>query len=304
MPAGQLAFTTPATATPWQRWMVFSPMGRIFFFGALCFVLFKLVSVGVGAMGLVGPGVSPLSRAVGILAMELISSLVAYAVLVKAIERRPLRELALRDMFTLGLAGLLAGALLISLVVFVLWLAGSYHVTGTDPEVNWLPAVLLTGIGAGVFEEILTRGILFRTLEEGLGTWWALAIAALFFGAAHIFNPGATLWSSLAIAIEAGILLALLYHVTRSLWPCIGLHAAWNVMQGTVYGIPVSGTAAHGWLVSNCTGPDWLSGGVFGAEASVVALIVCSACSALLLIVAVRRGSIVPPSWRRTANTV
>lgn len=302
MPAGQLAFTTPATATPWQRWMVFSPMGRIFFFGALCFVLFKLVSVSVAAMGLVGPGVSPLSRAVGILAMELISSLVAYAVLVKAIERRPLRELAVRDMFTLGLAGLLAGALLISLVVFVLWLAGSYHVTGTNPDVDWLPAVLLTGIGAGVFEEIVARGILFRTLEEGLGTWWALAISAVFFGAAHIFNPGATLWSSLAIAIEAGILLALLYHVTRSLWPCIGLHAAWNVMQGTVYGIPVSGTAAHGWLVSNCTGPDWLSGGVFGAEASVVALIVCSSCSALLLIVAVRRGSIVPPSWRRTSS--
>ena len=136
MPAGQLAFTTPATATPWQRWMVFSPMGRSFFFGALCFVLFKLVSVSVGVMGLVGPGVSPLSRAVGILAMELISSLVAYAVLVKAIERRPLRELALRDMATLGLAGLLAGALLISLVVFVLWLAGSYHVTSTNPDVD------------------------------------------------------------------------------------------------------------------------------------------------------------------------
>ena len=115
-----------------------------------------------------------------------------------------------------------------------------------------------------------------------------------------IFNPGATLWSSLAIAIEAGVLLALLYHVTRSLWPCIGLHAAWNVMQGTFFGIPVSGTEAHGWLISTRTGPDWLSGGVFGAEASVVALIVCSACSALLLIVALRRGSIVPPAWQRT----
>lgn len=304
MAAGQIAFTTPATATPWQRWMVFSPMGRIVFFAALYFVMFKLVSAGISVTGIMAPGVSPLSRAFGIMLMQLIPAVVAYTILVKAIERRRLQEFAARDIPTLGVAGLVAGALLFSIVVLVLWLAGSYHVTGTNPDVNWLPAVLTTGLGAGIGEEIITRGVLFRAVEEGLGTWWALAISALFFGAAHIFNPGATLWSSLAIAIEAGILLALLYHVTRSLWPCIGLHAAWNVMQGTVYGIPVSGTAAHGWLVSNCTGPDWLSGGVFGAEASVVALIVCSSCSALLLIVALRRGSIVPPSWRRTSRAV
>jgi len=301
MPAAQIAFTTPASATPWQRWMVFSPMGRIVFFAALYFVLFKLTSASVGATGLMSAGAPALSRATGILLMQLIPAVLAYVVLVKAIERRPMRELAARDVPTLGVAGLLLGALLISVVVLVLWLAGSYQVTGTNPGVNWLPAVLTTGLGAGITEEIITRGVLFRTVEEGLGTWWALAISALFFGAAHIFNPGATLWSSLAIAIEAGVLLALLYHVTRSLWPCIGLHAAWNVMQGTVFGIPVSGTEAHGWLVSSRTGPDWLSGGVFGAEASVVALIVCSACSALLLVVAIRRGTIVPPAWRRAA---
>jgi len=303
MPASQIAFTTPATATPWQRWTVFSPFGRIVFFTALFFVLYKLTSTVDSALGFIGPGISRLSRAIGIMSIQLIPAVVAYTVLVKAIERRPMRELTARDIPTLGVAGLLLGAVLISAVVGVLWLAGSYHVTGTDPSVNWLPIVLVTGVGAGIAEEIITRGVLFRAIEEGLGTWWALAISALFFGAAHIFNPGATLWSSLAIAIEAGVLLALLYHVTRSLWPCIGLHAAWNVMQGTVYGIPVSGTETHGWLISNRTGPDWLSGGVFGAEASVVALILCSSCSALLLIVALRRGTIVPPSWRRRAAT-
>jgi membrane protease YdiL (CAAX protease family) len=299
MPANPIAFTTPATATPWQRWTVFSPFGRIVFFVAIFFVLFKLTSTAAGALGFLGPGISRLSHAIGIMSIQLIPAVVAYTVLVKAVERRPMSELAARDIPTLGLAGLLLGALLISAVVGVLWLAGSYHVTGSDPSVNWLPVVLVTGVGAGISEEIITRGVLFRAIEEGLGTWWALAISALFFGAAHIFNPGATLWSSLAIAIEAGVLLALLYHVTRSLWPCIGLHAAWNVMQGTVFGIPVSGTDTHGLLISNRTGPDWLSGGVFGAEASVVALIICSSFSALLLIIAIRRGTIIAPSWRR-----
>lgn len=301
MEAGQVAFVTPPNATLWQRRMVFSPLARIVFFAALYFVIFKVVSASVGALGLLSPGGSPNLRALGIMLMQLIPAIGAYLVLVKAVERRPVRELAWRDLPRRGLPGLLLGAAIFSAVVLVLWLAGSYHVTGTNPEVNWVPALLTTGLGAGIGEEIITRGVLYRIVEEGLGTWWALAISALFFGAAHIFNPGATVWSSLAIAIEAGILLALLYLVTRSLWTCVGLHAAWNVMQGTVFGIPVSGTAAHGWLVSERSGPDWLSGGVFGAEASVVALIICTAVSALLLVIALRQGRILPPSWRRNA---
>lgn len=301
MPAAQIAFTTPTLSSRWQRWMVFSPVARIVFFVALTIVLAKVLGPVVAASGWLDKDAAPLLRSLARLANPLVPALISYLVLVRGVERRKPSELALRDVPTLGVAGLALGTVLFSAVVLVLWLAGSYHVTGTNPDVNWLPAVLSVGLGAGIFEEILTRGVLFRIVEEGLGTWWALAISALFFGAAHISNPGATLWSSLAIAIEAGVLLALLYHVTRSLWPCIGLHAAWNVMQGTVFGIPVSGTEAHGWLVSERTGPDWLSGGVFGAEASVVALILCSCCSALLFIIALRRGTIVQPAWRRNS---
>jgi membrane protease YdiL (CAAX protease family) len=121
-------------------------------------------------------------------------------------------------------------------------------------------------------------------------------VSALLFGAARIANPGATLWSSAAIAIEAGLLFGLPYHVTRSLYVCMGLHAAWNFTQGTVYGIPVSGTSADGWLVSSRTGPQWLSGGEFGAEASVLALTLCLLGSGALLWLALRRVSMLVPS--------
>ena len=187
----------------------------------------------------------------------------------------------------------------ISTVIGVLWLAGSYHVTGTDNGVDWLSLVLVFGLGAGISEEIFCRGILFRVVEEGLGTWAALAVSALFFGALHAGNPNATTWTTLAIAIDAGVLFALLYHVTRSLWICIGLHAAWNSTEGAFYGTSVSGLPPHGWLQSNLTGPEWLSGGQFGPEASVVTTVVCLGVSVVLAIVAVRRGTIVAPSWRR-----
>jgi membrane protease YdiL (CAAX protease family) len=299
MPASTIAFVTPPDTPGWQRWLVLSPAARIVFFATMVIGFWFVVETVVATSGWAVTSASPAQHALANLSVRLLPTLAAYLILVKLIERRRVDELAPHDIPTFGMAGLITGAVLFSIVVAVLWLAGSYHVTGTNPQVNWLPAVLVAGIGAGIGEEIVVRGVLFRIVEEGLGSWWALLISALFFGAAHIANPAATLWSSAAIAIEAGVLLALLYALTRSLWTCIGLHAAWNIMQGTVYGIPVSGGKADGWLVSYRTGPDWLSGGAFGAEASVVALAVCSTLSAILLVIVLRRHAIVPPRWRR-----
>lgn len=299
MQPGELAFTTPADAPEWQRWVVLSPVGRIVFFIVTMVALIAVVHLGLAESGFGDAKAPPVQRALAKLLGQVFPAVVAYLLLVRLVERRKPRELSLRTLPPGGGLGLVIGTGLFCAVAGVLWLLGVYHVTGTNPQVDWLPAVLTTGLSAGISEEIITRGALFRIVEEGMGTVWALAISAAFFGAAHIFNPGATLWSSAAIAIEAGLMLGMLYHVTRSLWPCMGMHAAWNVMQGTVFGVPVSGTHADGWLVSYRTGPNWLSGGVFGAEASVIALLICSVFTTMLLIIAWRRRSFVAPSWRR-----
>jgi membrane protease YdiL (CAAX protease family) len=294
-----VAFVTPATAPRWARWLLFSPVARIVIFTALL-VLFGAASHALlSAFGWDAKHASANTRALVQLLSRTVPVVFAYVILVKALERRAVTELAPRKILPDGALGAVAGLLLFSAVVGVLWLLGSYHVLATHPDAPWVPALLTAGLGAGISEEIICRGVLFRIVEEGLGTAWALLISALFFGAAHLANPEATLWAALAIAIEAGLLFGLLYHLTRSLPLCIGLHAAWNLAQGTIYGIPVSGLGVDGWLVSQRTGPDWLSGGAFGAEASVVALALCSLCSLVLLVLAVRRGTLVRPFWRR-----
>jgi membrane protease YdiL (CAAX protease family) len=294
-----VAFVTPVAAPRWARWLLFSPVARIVIFTALLVAFGAAANTLLDVFGWNAKQASPDARAWVQLLSRAVPTVLAYLVLVKVVERRAVTELAARRILPDGALGVAAGLLLFSVVVGALWLLGSYHVVGTDPHATWLPALLTAGLGAGIAEEIICRGVLYRIVEEGLGSWWALAISALLFGAAHLANPNATPWAALAIAIEAGLLFGLLYHLTRSLPLCMGLHAAWNFAQGTIYGIPVSGLDADGWLVSRRTGPDWLSGGAFGAEASVVALALCSLCSLGLLVVACRRGTLVRPYWRR-----
>jgi len=223
---------------------------------------------------------------------------VAYRAYVKLVERRRGVEFgtqgALRE---LG-SGLVIGAALFSATIGVLAALGLYTVQGwRDPAVMIAP--LAMSVGAAVIEELLFRGVIFRIIEASLGTWIALVISAALFGLVHLGNPNATWLAAAAISLEAGIMLAAAYVLTRRLWLPIGIHAAWNFTQGGLFSVAVSGGKTDGLLVATLGGPSWLSGGEFGAEASVVAMLLCTALGAWLLVLAARRGSFVAPFWKR-----
>ncbi|MFC9963953.1 CPBP family intramembrane glutamic endopeptidase [Nocardia ignorata] len=127
-----------------------------------------------------------------------------------------------------------------------------------------------------VTEELLFRGVVHRILEERTGSIIAIAVSSLIFGLTHLVNSNATLWGALAIAVEGGALLAIAYIATRSLWLPIGLHFAWNFTESGVFGTAVSGADGEsGLLRTVLSGPDVLTGGTFGPEASLFALLCC-----------------------------
>ncbi|GAA3116011.1 CPBP family intramembrane glutamic endopeptidase [Nonomuraea salmonea] len=156
-----------------------------------------------------------------------------------------------------------------------------------------------------VTEELLFRGVLFRIMEERTGTVIALVVSGLLFGAMHLINANATLWGAFAIALTAGVMLAAAYIATRSLWLPIGLHFAWNFTQAGIFGVTVSGSAvqSEGLLNVTLSGPSALTGGAFGPEASLFALLICMVPTILLLRRAARTGRIRPRPHRAKLST-
>ncbi len=269
------------------------PLTRLFLLGPLLFVLMG-ISNGLWSVQFSDrPWI-----AIAMATLMAAFALLVYAASVRFIEQRPVSELALSAMGRELGFGLLAGAGLYTFCVLILMVLGVYRIEGVNPIVFVLPSIAMA-VSSSVFEELLHRGVIFRNVEELAGSWIALGVSALIFGLRHLGNPDGTLLGALAITVEAGLLLAALFLLTRRLWLSIGSHLSWNFVQSGIFSGSVSGAFEQpGLFLATIQGPDLLTGGSFGMEASLVALIICTATGLLVLRMAVKRGHILPPMWK------
>lgn len=175
--------------------------------------------------------------------------------------------------------GSVAGVASALLAVALIWAVGGVRL---EPDPARSVALLVEGLYVflfvALFEETLFRGFAFQRLVAGAGVWVAQIGLALLFATSHWGNPdmhGATLaWATVELFLGA-VLLGLAYLRTRSLALPIGLHLGWNWAQGYLMGFGVSGFAHAGWFRPLLQDrPEWVTGGRFGPEASVFAVIV------------------------------
>ncbi|MFZ5664802.1 MAG: CPBP family intramembrane glutamic endopeptidase [Pseudomonadota bacterium] len=227
-----------------------------------------------------------------------------YVGFARFVERRAPADLALvPGMRELGI-GMLVGSGLYTAGVLVLLAMGIMRIEGTNPVSVMLPAISMA-ISSGFLEELLFRGALFRIVEEWLGSWISVVVSSVVFGAVHLMNPTATLTGAIFISIEAGLLLAAAYMLTRRLWLGIGFHISWNYTQSAVFGGIVSGGVAEPGLFKTVTeGPELLTGANFGLEASLVPCILATTAGIILVVKAVRRGHVAQPFWSRARPDV
>lgn len=181
------------------------------------------------------------------------------------------------------LSGIVNSALLMTGVFFTMLWTGliefhglTWWTAGTPGAVSFsmtvLPVVLIVVYKFAIVawhEELSFRGYFFQNLVEGMGLMWAIIVSSLAFGFVHAFNPGASILSSILIAVITPQLIYA-YLKTGQLWLPMGLHLGWNFFQASVFGFSSSGQVSPSLVSQSPLGPEWLSGGAFGAEGSIL----------------------------------
>jgi len=235
------------------------------------------------------------------------------------------------------LLSFLCGGTLMTVVTLALAITGSYHITGIHPfaavqlvcfigasgllvlllarnkKIGFIHCVLIVFLVFGVFpaaisllilmggviqEELVFRGMIFRKLERAFGSRLALVISAILFGIIHAWTPHATLIGIVALMVTAGVLVAVIYMLTRSLWWAMGVHFGWNFFQGPIFGTQLSGHALPGFFSSVITGPEAWTGGSFGPQAGLASIFIVGSVGCYLFWRAVREHRMLARNWR------
>lgn len=215
-------------------------------------------------------------------------------------EKRKVTELHIKPI-ALILAGAGGGAL-IAIPISLLFAIGAYElILFRGPSMALFGVAALIGIAA-TLEELVFRCLLFRVIERTWGTAIALPVQAVLFALQHLENvaqdgvlDAATM---LVTVIVLGLLWAGVFVLSRNLWVAAANHAAWNFTI-LLSGVPLSGI--EDWrrlapLESRYAGPDWLTGGMFGPESSLVVILFATVAVVFLLRTAKRRGAFIVPA--------
>jgi len=230
--------------------------------------------------------------------VDIVMFVLAYQFCTRVVEKRPSLEFSTSGAVPEIGMGVTIGAILVSATVGIMFMANSYAV---DDHGSWATfAHLLRRFGFDAFlEELVFRIIVFRLLEEWLGSLWGFIIACSIFSLVHMGNPNSTVWTTVSIS-ALSVLLTASFMLTRHIWLVWGVHFGWNYFQTAVFGMANSGRSDHvTFITPRITGPEWLTGGAFGIEASWLAFALMTVTAVIIIRTAVKRGQVVKPQWLR-----
>ncbi|MCT4620474.1 MAG: CPBP family intramembrane metalloprotease [Marinisporobacter sp.] len=217
---------------------------------------------------------------------------------VKFVEKRKISSMGFfkENLMKKYMIGFIVGMGMFTLVVSILAVTGHIqidHNPSTPTGLAVLSSILIILPGwmiQSATEEILSRGWMMNVLGARYNALVGIFISSTFFGVMHIFNPNVSFIAILNI-ILVGIFLSLYVIKTKELWGVCGLHAAWNWIQGNIFGFEVSGakTGIGSIMKLKLVGSEWFTGGAFGPEAGFAATIVLGLGIVMILLKAKRK---------------
>ncbi|HXT20054.1 MAG TPA: type II CAAX endopeptidase family protein [Thermoanaerobaculia bacterium] len=167
---------------------------------------------------------------------------------------------------------------------------GGYRVQGLALQgvdaLRWPLLWALAMLCVGLYEEPAFRGFQLFTLSRGITYWPAALLLSLGFGALHYFQKPNESWLDFLNVGLIGLFFCFTVRRTGDIWFATGWHFTFNFVSMGVMGSPNTGNEGgkplpgH-FLASSFSGPDWLTGGPTGAQASVFTLAMAVALFAL-----------------------
>lgn len=216
----------------------------------------------------------------------------SYWLLYRKYEHRVITELSANGLLKRLFAGISIGSGLQVLTILIIYLFGGFTIIAVHP----FSAVVIpftVAFTVAIIEEILLRGIVFRITEEKWGSTIALITSGLIFAGLHLVNPHVTIISILCVTV-VGVLLGAANMYYRSLWVPMAIHFAWNFTQNGIFGAITSGNEKTTSLfTTKITGPEILTGGQFGPEGSIQAVIFCLIVAVIILRKLVKKNKII-----------
>lgn len=167
---------------------------------------------------------------------------------------------------------LIAGAVMVGIYV-VEHRLGATQLAFITPNFAAIAGVLALLTFAAALEEFLFRSFLLNGLVVLLRGRRVVAVilSAIVFGAIHLSNPHASYVTAFGNAL-GGVMYCVAFLGARSFWLPLGLHFAWNFVQGPVLGFAVSGVHFDGFATQHTTGDTLLTGGDYGPEGGLVGM--------------------------------
>jgi membrane protease YdiL (CAAX protease family) len=221
-----------------------------------------------------------------------------YLLFIKIFEKRKAEEVSItfssiKEFIFGGLLGLTT----IILVIVMMWIIGSFSITGVNTSATLFQSFLYHSFFA-FLQDIIYFALIFRIIEKNLGSWFAIVLSSIIFGFKHLLFPGFTLWSVIAQTLEAGILFSALFIITRKIWFIFGFHLVWNYIQyGFFLGFKSEGLIAL--FNPEFSGSRLITGMPVGFEASIVTFFIGTALGVYYLIKSHQKGNFILPYWKR-----
>lgn len=225
----------------------------------------------------------------GISLILTVIGIIAAIVYCRLIERRSLASMGISRAKCVRkyVFGAILGTMMFAASVGICVIAGAVRYIGSGMNSVLIFVLICVGwLIQGAEEEILCRGLLMGSLSTRMPLWGAVFINSAFFSVLHIFNNGFNLVVFVNLTLF-GLFMSVLALRFDSIIPCCAAHSLWNLAQGNIFGLPVSGTSSGPsvWRLELLPNMELWTGGTFGIEGGIGETIVFAVLTLVLMIV-------------------